>query len=136
MRKVSEQVAAVITYVVLFISMEVISWILNFLTPDSTGLQIAKEMSIWVALLLAAVIVFGASIFVVWPALKKKSDYLQVMVWGMLFGLTGFGSEAITGGCNDASIGVRIISLIFSMLITGIGCVIATHVVRQFKVVK
>lgn len=91
-------------------------------------------MSIWPAIIFYILYGIALNVFVVLPALKSNTDYLEILLLGLLFGMVTYGTYDLT---NQVTLKnwpwvVTVIDITWGACLTAAVSVISTSVTRYF----
>ncbi len=127
------------SFFIIMISMVLIDglWLaimLNRLYVPYIGHLLSDVMVIWPAIIFYILYGIGLNVFVVLPALKNNTGYLELLLLGVLFGMVTYGTYDLT---NQATLKnwpwvVTVIDIAWGGFLAGTVSLISTFVTRHF----
>lgn len=92
------------------------------------------SMAIWPAIIFYILYGIGLNVFVVLPALKNNSGYMEILLLGILFGMVTYGTYDLT---NQATLKnwpwlLTVVDIAWGSFLTGTVSLISTYMTRYF----
>jgi len=127
------------SFFIIMISMLIIDgiWLtlmLKRLYIPNIGHLLSDSMSLWPALIFYILYGIALNVFVVLPALKNNTGYLELLLLGLLFGMVTYGTYDLT---NQATLKnwpwiVTLVDIAWGSCLAAALSLISTYVTRYF----
>lgn len=106
----------------------------NRLYVPNIGHLLTDVMAIWPAIIFYILYGIALNVFVVLPALKNNTGYLELLLLGLLFGMVTYGTYDLT---NQVTLKnwpwvVTVIDIAWGSCLAGVVSLIATFMTRYF----
>lgn len=128
------------SFFIIMVSMIVIDglWLgimLNRFYAPNMGNLLTDKVSILPAVIFYILYAFALNVFVVLPALKNNTGYLDLFLLGLLFGMVTYGTYDLT---NQATLKnwpwvLTIVDIAWGSFLAGAVSLISTYVVRYYR---
>lgn len=108
---------------------------LNRFYAPNMGSLLTDKVSILPAVIFYILYAFALNVFVVLPALKNNTGYLDLFLLGLLFGMVTYGTYDLT---NQATLKnwpwvLTIVDIAWGSFLAGAVSLISTYVVRYYR---
>lgn len=134
-----EMKVAFFSFFIIMISMILIDGVWLFLMhkrlyAPNIGHLLSDSMYIWPAVIFYILFGIALNVFVVLPALKNNTGYLELLLLGLLFGMVSYGTYDLT---NQATLKnwpwiVTIVDIVWGSCLAAGVSLISTFVTRYF----
>lgn len=128
------------SFFIIMVSMIIIDglWLgimLNRFYAPNMGNLLTDKVSILPAVIFYILYAFALNVFVVLPALKNNTGYLDLFLLGLLFGMVTYGTYDLT---NQATLKnwpwvLTIVDIAWGSFLAGAVSLISTYVVRYYR---
>lgn len=101
---------------------------------SNIGHLLNNSMKIWPAVIFYILYGIALNVFVILPALKNHTGYLDLLIMGLLFGMVTYGTYDLTNQVTlkDWPWKLTVVDMLWGSFLVGIVSVLTTYVTRHF----